>query len=699
MSQRITVPTTWGGVSRQPPPLRHANQAAEGDNVLFSVVDGASKRPGTEHVAEIPGLASNTSYRIHAVERSDTERYLIIYGKGTLAVYDDAGRLQTLTISAAAQAYLDRDDLSPDDPNVTADDMALTTVADHTIILNKKVALNTVASSRFAVTSTFDDYEEMILTAPAADTYHRTRQIAAGNPAGYYLYTPFKVHDEDTANAAVTSGNAVVQLPGGTDLSGIKIKDQIRIIGRADGKSSGEYFDLLAVNDGDDQVTVSPTPSSGSSSHAWSIGSATFATWESARLYGDWLGTPFPTTDVSFYNVGGRNPWTFRITFTPPGGPAEVHDITGDFRSSTFADLAAVAAAFDAQLKIAESNAVFEYDATLRRFRITSPYAGAGSTVAISKTPNSNAWQWYGKGLFKGQATEGTGDPATGEVEVIDRWSRVTAPDQLEATPDAGTLPIKLVRAAAAFYEDGSRSESTWEADTIDWESRLSGDTTTNPKPSIFGDDDNRLFFLSDISFFQNRLCLVGGEHVVLSQAGASFNLWIDDAENIVDTDPIDVSLSSDAVTIIDSIVPFRKALLIMTLAGRQFELSSGNRPLTPSTVAITPTTANDSLNGVRGAKMRHQFYFVGERKQSAQMYEYFFDESQATNIAHDVTAHVFDYVPTDIRTVAASPNNNAVFLLPTDGTEIFSYRTHWLNERRVQLAWSKYKMLDTASA
>ncbi len=73
---------------------------------------------------------------------------------------------------------------------------------------------------------------------------------------------------------ATTYGSATVQLPSGTDLSGVNqgdTHDTIRIAGRSDGINSTDVFEITAVDDGNDQVTVTPTPGAGNNQD-WCIG-------------------------------------------------------------------------------------------------------------------------------------------------------------------------------------------------------------------------------------------------------------------------------------------------------------------------------------------------------------------------------------------------------------------------------------------
>jgi hypothetical protein len=46
----VRLPLLSGGMSHQPPNIRFRNQVADAQNMIFSVVDGASKRPGSKFI-------------------------------------------------------------------------------------------------------------------------------------------------------------------------------------------------------------------------------------------------------------------------------------------------------------------------------------------------------------------------------------------------------------------------------------------------------------------------------------------------------------------------------------------------------------------------------------------------------------------------------------------------------------------------
>lgn len=75
---------------------------------------------------------------------------------------------------------------------------------------------------------------------------------------------------------AATRSGAVYTLDGTPDLSGVTVnQDTIRITGETSGIGySADLFEITAVDDGADTVTVSPTPTGGTSGLTWAIGGA-----------------------------------------------------------------------------------------------------------------------------------------------------------------------------------------------------------------------------------------------------------------------------------------------------------------------------------------------------------------------------------------------------------------------------------------
>ena len=111
---------------------------------------------------------------------------------------------------------------------------------------------------------------------------------------------------------------------------------------------------------------------------------------------------------------------------------------------------------------------------------------------------------------------------------------------------DGTTMPHALVR-----QEDG-----TFKFQRLSWIDRETGDEDSNPDPSFIGRTIN------DIFFYRNRLGFISDENIILSASADFFNFWFDTATSVLDTDPIDVAVSSNKVSILTHAIPFNRELI-----------------------------------------------------------------------------------------------------------------------------------------
>lgn len=692
---QVIYPFSLGGISAQPAHLRHENQVADAINAVFSVVDGASKRQGSRWLASLDQspvtfsganwtqstktitktgafsgytwadgdhvyirlagadirwglyrIASKTSndaivltediadtnqtgnvtsgwptdinYRIHTIERDESEKYIVLYGLGQIRVFDTSGREQVVRISDAALKYFlvqvafDEGDALA---GVDAQDMALATSADYTLIANRTATPIAGTSENYS----FIEKADVQAMFDGAGTYTNGDKIYAqlpgrGLPSGYYEYQ---------------GGSATYAIYYG------------RWVGETWSKP-GKYNNAAA------------------------------ASWH----------MPFTEADGTL--------WDVKIASLNITGAASMNDVASQFQTALTNALRALTGGSETV------TVAWIQEATRGRFKITSPFDGAGATIRGPRPFGGGDQHWGRRPPFDTPRLfqDGTG-VAGGSLTTAEQFTRITVPGQLGAVPDASSLPMALVRYTLGEEDGGTYFPGSWELDELDWATRKSGSPNSNPAPGIFqasgqGGVDQLGIPIADIAFHRNRLVLAGGEKVCLSQAGDLFNFYIDDATDLIDSDPIEAQLSTNAVAMIEYVVPFRRSLLIFTKAGIQFELNSPEA-LTPSTAAITTTTSYQAMS-LRPVAVGDILYFASERSDAAILYEYFYDDVRVNNFAGDVTAHAANLLPADIRSLASSKNNQMVFVVPTDCDKIYVYTAWWQGNQKVQSTWTKWQ-------
>lgn len=119
-------------------------------------------------------------------------------------------------------------------------------------------------------------------------------------------------------------------------------------------------------------------------------------------------------------------------------------------------------------------------------------------------------------------------------------WKECAKPD-IPLGVDPATMPHELVR----------QSDGSFAFQRCVWEDRKAGDEDSNPQPSFVDAT------ISDIAFHRNRLVFLSGENVICSESAEYFNFWMTTANDILDTDPIDVSTTTERVNLLSYAIPF----------------------------------------------------------------------------------------------------------------------------------------------
>lgn len=682
---RIAVPSLYGGISRQPASIRHPHQVEDALNTMFSVVDGASKRPGTHFDRAISGLPDDTPIRMHPIDRDGQERHIVVYGKGVMRIFEIGGPEATVHIEPEALAYLQAN-------SAGADQLRFSSLADTTLIVNTSVTLRAIRSPDYAIAKVHKNFEAMLSHTPVIGSKHRVEEHESSE---HYEYAP----DEDAKFAimemAEVSGDhgrpRGVYNQSGNNPGGFNVAFQ----------SLNMDLTGVAWNEADKTLTKA----NAFDDYAWR---------ENDQIYV----TGGTNVTPGWYTITQRNngnTLTLAAAITSAAGDqtdittdaiGKNYEVEVDLENHSFREMQDIALTFESALRDAGAqDALIEWRPTPRtrrrgRFVITSPRRGDQAAIFPPTAPtDTNLYNYAQAGRAFGAVavnTPGSGTPINDTQRPEDRWVPTAAPNQEDARLDATTMPVQLIR--ESFSGDGS-TPAVFRVKLIEWTDRLTGGPKSNPVPSLWKNSRR----ISDIVLHRGRLVLAGDEHVVMSQSDDLFNFFVNIADNITESDPIDRTLGSSRVTLIDYITEFRQSLFITTKAGHQFELNAPEA-LTPETASFTVTTSYSTLP-VRPVLMGSMIYFAARAGTSVNnihtagngsaIYEYFFDEVRASNFASDITAHVQDMLPQEIHSLVTVPNSNSLFAIRRGENRIFHHRLHWAENRKEQSAWSIYQLSD----
>jgi len=183
-------------------------------------------------------------------------------------------------------------------------------------------------------------------------------------------------------------------------------------------------------------------------------------------------------------------------------------------------------------------------------------------------------------------------------------WEETYGPGANTAL-DELTLPHSLIR----------EGDGTFSFVPFSWPSRQFGDAETNPPPTYIGRTINGVFY------WKNRLGFITDENVVFSGAGDYGNFCRNTVTQLLDSDVVDVAVSTQMVANINYILPAENGMMFFS-DQTQFTLNV-DQLLTPGTVSIDVATSYEMNERVKPINVGQDVYFVSESGDYSRVREY----------------------------------------------------------------------------
>jgi len=180
----------------------------------------------------------------------------------------------------------------------------------------------------------------------------------------------------------------------------------------------------------------------------------------------------------------------------------------------------------------------------------------------------------------------------------------------------------------------------------------------------------------------------------VFSGAGDYGNFWRNTLTTLLDSDVIDVALTTNQVSILKYALPFNQTMMLFADQG-QFSLNVRD-VLTPTSPSLYKATSYEMDADVKPIALGSEVYFVSQSGDFSRLREYFVHGETLNTDAADVTAHVQRYVPSGITKLAGNAIEDVVFAISSKAgyeNRIYVYKFFWSGDQKVQSAWSYWEM------
>ena len=250
-------------------------------------------------------------------------------------------------------------------------------------------------------------------------------------------------------------------------------------------------------------------------------------------------------------------------------------------------------------------------------------------------------------------------------------------------TPEPYSLPAAFRLPAVLIPSNGA---DTWSLEQGDYDARISGDNDSNPGPTAWKDGTQAP--ITAMATFRNRLWYSVGDTVFSSRIKDFGNYFLEDPSLIVDTDPIDVQLSSNKYTPVVSLTPFESYIFVNTGADVQFVLEGSENQITPYTAALSSESFYSTAAATEPVLMGNQVYFFDDSR----MYIYMPSSAVTVQRAMEVSKHCPNYLPNQYGAMAVCNSYETLLMTNDDDrSSIFCYTNRYQGDQLLQNAF--YRM------
>ena len=324
---------------------------------------------------------------------------------------------------------------------------------------------------------------------------------------------------------------------------------------------------------------------------------------------------------------------------------------------------------------------------SVRNFSDLPPSAIHGMKFKVEGDPEAEVDDYYVEFV--------SDDPGITDQISKGKWVETTA-GGLNNDFDFSTMPHLLIREADGTFKltaaDGSFNGATntpTNMGQFKFQPRSVGDELTNPAPTFTGSK------ISNIAFFRNRLVLLSGENVVMSEVGEYFNFYRTTVAQLPDSEVIDVAVGGSTVSNLKQATPFAGRLVLFSETS-QFSLQ-GETTLTPLNVSIVPQTGFE-INPTAEPVVSGSNLFFGFPRGDFNGVKQFFkvNEVDVQFDAVEVTAQVPKYIKGNITRFAATTHENMLLAVTdNDPGVIYNFVYYEIQGERQVSAWSKFLLGD----
>ena len=257
---------------------------------------------------------------------------------------------------------------------------------------------------------------------------------------------------------------------------------------------------------------------------------------------------------------------------------------------------------------------------------------------------------------------------------------------------DKSTMPLVLIRTADGNFRLSQLDGSTYDIGGVtqpnvpQWDDCLVGDELTNPEPSFVGKTINKLLF------FRNRFAILADENIVLSRPGDFTNFWAKSAIQLIASDPIDISASSEYPAILFDGIQVNTGLVLFS-KNQQFMLTTDSDAFSPLTAKINALSTYNFNPATNPISLGTTLGFLDNAGKHSRFFEMARVQREGEPEIIEQSAVVSKLFEKDLKLISNSRENSVIFFSSENTSTLYGYRYFdQINERKLA-SWFKWQL------
>lgn len=278
------------------------------------------------------------------------------------------------------------------------------------------------------------------------------------------------------------------------------------------------------------------------------------------------------------------------------------------------------------------------------------------------------------------------GSSASGQWrEVASLWEAVNPPKTTSASTtrlsngfNTATMPRALVNTAPNVFA----------VQVPSWGRRVVGDRKSAPDPSFVGRKITGMFF------HRNRLGMLSDDGVSLSETNNFFNFYPTTVVQVLDTDRVDVKANTTVIDSFHAAEGYDKDLFVFG-ARTQYRLT-GEPLLTAKTAEMKLVTQYDNNEDLSPVVTGSRILFGTVRAANHDFREMYLTSDGVLD-APSITGQVPEYIPGQLRHIAASTTEDMLVVCPIYDSQLYVYSWYYSGTDKLMSSWGRWQFRGSA--